>query len=123
MADSGTGTLLLPLGRKVKIYQKKFSSWAKFNCYHFEDFILNLLYPMVYRKRTFPIFPAVGSCHPTGHGENRTLYISLKCLRTSSIREKPPGSAAEVDKEITWKKSAFHSHFCQFLCLGFFSQL
>lgn len=41
--------------------------------------------------------------------------VSLKCLCTSSIREKPPHSTAKMDKEITWKKSTFHSHFCQFL--------
>lgn len=79
---------------------------------------------MAYRKRTFPIFPDVRSCYPTGHGkgEQDTLRF-LKVTMHSSIREKTPDSTPEVDKEMIWKKSPFNSHFCQFLCLGFSTQL
>lgn len=56
--------------------------WAKFGCYSFEDFIVNMLHPHGVQEPSL-LFPAVRGCYATHGNEKRIHNFSSKRPCTS----------------------------------------
>lgn len=124
MADSGTGTLLLPFGRKVKLYQKPLCfSGQKLTVTILKISFWTCCIPMVYRKRTFPMFPAVRNCYSSGHGkwEWDTLHF-LKVSMHLFNKRKNIWLNSRSGKRHYIKENFFSFWFLSVFVFGFFSQ-